>query len=484
MRNHAKSAPHFRLMKKVQVRKHQCPKAFFWTDDNRVWEADWRIAKRFLPRAHVRTILNGVFLPLRFLGTRELLQTRFQGGLCDFRGRFVAGRRRSFWNDMANFSCLRAYPFKDSEVEYRDEDVFFGGLVFEHYGHLLTDTTARLWYVVSHPEDTRRIVLLRTPEKSEWAPSDCLEFLGLAGISPSRILFIDRPTRFRSVLVPEEAVYSLDAVRPEWIQFFDAVRKNIPASPHKKVYLSRTHFVRGDTFNEELFEDYWEELGFHVLHPEDVSLREEVSLIAGADELVATIGTLSHNFLFAKPGARATVLLRSDEPQRLQMLVGAARGLRCDYVQAHRNILPSTHNDGAFWLAPSPAFRKYLADRNLPAFGEKRTVAAYARERIPSYVEKWMQVFNGRSDPLAALSRSTIVDRKNVERLRTALETGDTDEARLNAVCNFAETELARLEKLDGSDKAPIQRPAVFHGKLWWLARHFKLCHLRRCHDL
>lgn len=449
--------------------------ASFFVDNPDIWESEWGIARRFLPHARVRTFANAIVLPLRLSGEQGVAHSLFQGGLCDQEGRFLAGRRRAFLDSSANLSCLQSYPVPESLMERCDEDVVFGGIVYNHYGHLLTDTTARLWYVVSHPEDHRRIVFLKAPAKFDWAPADCLELFNLAGIRSERIVFVDRPTSFRSVLVPEEAVYSLDAVRPEWMSFFDKVRANVEPSSCEKVYLSRTHFKRGDSFNEDLFESYWASCGYRIVHPEECSLRDEIAFVSGAKELVATIGTLSHNFVFAKPGAHAVVLLRSELPVRLQLLIGAARGLRSDYVQASKNILPTRHNDGVFYLFPTRRFLDYVNQSGMQPFARQRIDLAFSQDRVASYVAKWMEVFDQRISIPETLKRILGLD-----------VNGDVDSNSHEIQRMVAERVLSELVRSSRSEtkEAFSQNSISIKRRLWILARHAKYMLLRKKHDL
>ncbi len=451
--------------------------ASFFVDNPDIWESEWGIARHFLPHARVRTFSNAIVLPLRLSGEQGVAHSLFQGGLCDKSGRFLAGRRRAFWDPSANLSCLESYPVPESSIEHCDEDVVFGGIVYNHYGHLLTDTTARLWYVISHPEDHRRIVFLKAPAKFDWAPADCLELFNLAGVRKERIVFVDRPTRFRSVLVPEEAVYSLDAVRPEWMSFFDAVRANVEPSSCEKVYLSRTHFKRGDSFNEDLFENYWASCGYRIVHPEECSLREEIAFVSGAKELVATIGTLSHNFVFAKPGAHAVVLLRSELPVRLQLLIGAARGLRSDYVQASRNILPTRHNDGVFYLFPTRRFLEYVNQSGLQPFGRQGIDLAFSQNRVASYAAKWMEVFDQRISVPETL--------KSVLDLDVIGGIDSNPREIQNLVVERVLSELVRFHQSENQERlTPAHCSISLKRRMWILARYAKYMLLRKKHDL
>ena len=426
------------------------PTAEFFVSNGKDWNLAWGVSGKPLPSATVREVPDALLLPLRRKRDIEGKHEVFEGGLCDADGAFVAGRRRSLSDDLVLFSTLWAYPVDPGEIERRDEDVIFGGLLFDHYGHLLTDSTARLWYVVRHTDDRRKIVFLECPHHAKWAPEDPLPLFEMAGIDPARVEIVRKPTRFRRATVPEEAVYSLDAFRPEWIEFFDAVRSRVEPSPYRKVYFSRAHFKRNDVHNEDLFESYWRDLGFHIVHPEDCTLREEIAFASGADEIVATIGTLSHQFLFCKPGAHATVLLRTPDIVRLQLLVGAARGLRSDYVEAFRNVLPTYHSDGVFYLAPTARFQAYLARSGLPPFGKERCADAYTAARVRPYVEKWLEVF-GKRPPVFASSTSE--DRRARGAL-AKLPAGAKDPAAATAalasgLASFVLSELRLREQID-----------------------------------
>lgn len=423
---------------------NNAPVAEFHVSNVEQWQADWDVAQRMLPPATVREIPNGICLPLKYFEKPQKFNHVFSGGCCDAAGNFVAGHSRHADNTSSNLSCIQAYPVSDDELVFRDETVIFGGMMIGHWGHLLTDSSARLWYPRRHPELHCKIVFVECLLKKFAAKEDWKPLLRMAGIDPARVEILRRPTRFRKVIVPDQAVYSLDAIRPEWIEFFDAVRANAKPSSVSKVYFSRTKFSKNDTQNEDLFESYWREAGFRIVHPEDCTLEEEISLLAGADELVATIGTLSHNFLFAKPGTRATILLRTGVVLRLQLLIGAARGLRSQYVEAFRNPLPTRHYNGVYFLFPTARFQCFLSLSGLAPFGEDRLEAALADERIRAYVEKWFATYSTRPGAFDDSSSSDFRARSGLAALFACAQEAKTRETLVEAVWSFARSDLVR----------------------------------------
>ncbi len=422
------------------------PTAEFFVSNEKVQTA-WEDARKPLPSAGVQSFDDAILLPLRRKDTPDKLHYYYEGGLCDKDGVFLAGRRRSLDDDMANLSMLWSYPVPPGEIEDRDEEVIFGGVIFSHWGHLITDSTARLWYVTARPGDKRKIVLLERPgNKAQWASEDWKPLFALAGIDAARVEIVSRPTRFRRVVVPDEAYYPFSGFRPEWPTFFEAVRSRITPSPHRKVYFSRTRCTRNDTFNEDLFEDYYREQGFHVVHPEDCTLDEELSCAAGADEVVATVGTLSHNFIFCKPGTKATVLLRTPTIIQPQLLIGAACGLRCSYVEAAANVLPAHHSNCVYYLVPTLRFRKHLAANGLPPFGKSRCDAVFLPDRVRPYVRQWFETFAERRGVFAKSSSPDVVARAG---LADAYGSADPDarEKLVEGVASFVAAELRRKDE-------------------------------------
>lgn len=312
----------------------------------------------------VRVVPDAVILPPKRVPSSSA-DGVFSGGVTDRNGQFVAGRIRSLTSCRANYTVSGTYPFRDEGTSHRNEDVIFGGIVYGVFGHLITDTTARAWWF-PQADPSKKIVFVCIPEPSNAGRQLFRELFALSGIAPGRLELVERPTRFRSVEIPEEAMHSFGGYRKEWIGFFDRIRARIVPETLDKVYLSRVG-LRDDTLlNEELFEAFFRSRGFACIHPETLPLAEQIAIVSGAKELVAPLGTLSHLFLFADPAARFTVLNRSSNIVALQFVIDAARGIRPDYVDAFSNPFPVRHIRSVFFLRPTPFFERVLSSRRMP----------------------------------------------------------------------------------------------------------------------
>lgn len=437
--------------------------AEFIVPNEKEWEAEWDVARVPLPRAEVREYERAMIVPLRWRKSGP--KRNFEGGVVSETGEYLAGHLRALDGSDPPFTARTSYDIPPDIIKERDEEVVFGGVLFDHIGHLITDSSARLWYPAS-TRDARKIVFLRSPEFKNWSSVDWKPLLELAGLDISRIEVLDEPTRFRKVVVPQEAYYAHGGFRPEWTSFFDAVRSRVAPGDRKKVYLSRSRFARGNVFNEDLFEQYYREQGFYVAYPEELDFRQKVELISGADELVATIGTTSHLFLFAKPGVRATVLLRTSSVLKMQLYIGAACSENCSYVESFRNILPSYHAAGVYYLAPTPRFQNYLRSRAMPPFGDARRAGAYASERVGPYVEKWLEVFGAKPDAFRA-SRSAEFRAVGGLAGLSARPGPSDDKARLAAgISVFVGSVLQRTAELEAT-RAKLKEAEIELNRMW-----------------
>lgn len=325
-----------------------------WTKNHRSHEIE---------SAQTHTYDHAIVLPLQRNPELQSADGIYRGGVCSADFTFIAGRQRRTDGQHVNWNCDTAYEVPAENIVHRDEDVIFGGCLINHFGHALLDGTARLWYLTEAPADLR-IVFLRYPRETR-APFDALKFVELMGIDMSRVEVIDQPTQFRSVIVPDEAIYPSQAYRPEYIRTFDRIREHIEAKNDSKVYMSRTHFNFRSSLNEEYYEQFFARRGFTVIHPEELSIEEQIAYVAGADEIVTTMGSMAHLFLFAKPTATTTILNRSTQCLTAQIVINQARGITSYFVDAYCNPLPVPHVFGPFLFGPNRFFQAYLDERGI-----------------------------------------------------------------------------------------------------------------------
>lgn len=316
-------------------------------------EKDYRISEP----AGVVSYPRGMVLPVRKEKKAGMIDYVSRGGACDEAGNFVGGWSRRQDREM-NKSCLRAYEVPEGEIRTVSGTAVFGGVVDGHFGHFFSEGLSRLWWVMQHPGEYDRLVFAITTEIPGWIN----DLYALMEIPPEKVEYVEVPTRYDMLIVPDETMYLWSGYRTELNYVYDTIAERLPKSPYEKVYFTRTQFEKQDCLNEIYFENYFREQGYHVAAPEKLPIAEQFALAAGAKEIACCCGTLSHFVLFSKPGTRLIILNRTTDHFLIpQLVIDQLRQIDATMIDVSRNYLPVKHNRGCFLLEPTPCWNRYLS---------------------------------------------------------------------------------------------------------------------------
>ena len=162
----------------------------------------------------VSVVDGAIFIPSGIVGGNG--QPKYAGGVVKPDGRPIdtAAMQRKGGKRFGGVGD----PIVVDPLQELDEEVVYLGLLFNHYGRVLLESLARVWYL-NHVDPCVKVVF-NTANAAQaglapWLP----ELLALFGIPPERILSLDVPTRLRRAIVPEplfEQFYSAheEMVRP------------------------------------------------------------------------------------------------------------------------------------------------------------------------------------------------------------------------------------------------------------------------------
>lgn len=178
------------------------------------------------------------------------------------------------------------------------EKAVYAGILFNHYGHFVLESLSRAWYFKSRPQlPLAWVPVVLTDELKEWQK----EILDILGIK-NKIIFVNQPTAFEKLVVPE-AGFSIpgNVFLKEQMKTLAAV-KNVPLDKEKKVWLSRSSLKNGlgSILNERGLEAILKNQGWIIYHPEQHSVREQLTTMAAAGRLAGIDGSAFHSLLFLK----------------------------------------------------------------------------------------------------------------------------------------------------------------------------------------
>ena len=310
----------------------------------------------------VLQVSNGIVHPLPTLreGSNDT-----SGGVTDVNSKFIQLSSTTRVSP-PNFSCNindwyygASQDFQLEEADYVDEDVVFLGALSAHYGHFIIEGLARLWFFLDAKNLRYKGVYISDSRNNKFI--DCFKFFG---IKDQNFLEITKPTRFRSVIVPEQSIRLHDFYHLKYKQTIDKIKEKVVAAQYSKVFFSKAMSFNGRAIGELQFQDIFEKNGFAIFHPEKMSMYEVISVLKGCDEFVATSGTSAHNSIFMTDGKAIICLNRSAHFHPLQIMIDRMKSLKVTYIDVFLFSTAQNFGNAPCFLTMTGFLRKYINERN------------------------------------------------------------------------------------------------------------------------
>ena len=333
-----------------------------------------------------------VLLPkkaLSFASTGNLL-----GGVVSGK-KFLAGFNRT--NNQSNpgyWGISQGYNYSEADVETRNEEVLWGGVLIDAYGHFILEGLSRLWPFIDPQYSSKfaniKIVFSVFVNQKKWF----YEFFKLLGLNLSNIEILDKNVKFKKIYVPDESMHSWFGYSEDYNDIYnkiiDSANKISPCTNFSKIYLSKSAYTSGpaEIINEKYFENFFFKHGYSVVALETLPIPAQISLLNNASSVVATEGSLSHVGLFCKPKTEFIILSRSSQSLLPQYLVNAMKKLDVTLVDVSLNFLDDFRAQGTKLLGITEQWKSFVKDFFNEEIEEDKdnTLNEYANEYIKKTV--------------------------------------------------------------------------------------------------
>jgi Glycosyltransferase 61 len=198
-----------------------------------------------------------------------------------------------------------------------DEDIIYLGPLFNHYGRVLLESLARVWHL-SEVDPSVKVVFNNANSAqaahAPWVP----KLLSIFGIPSERILSLEEPTRLRRAIVPEPLFEQFYSAHEDMVRPFREVAERVAgdvAMSEQPLYLSRNRLTsrQRPVVGEAELEDLLRDQGFAIAYPETMTIEDQVRLINSHREIFSSLGSASHNILFALGKPRLHLLASRDD---------------------------------------------------------------------------------------------------------------------------------------------------------------------------
>jgi capsular polysaccharide biosynthesis protein len=230
----------------------------------------------------------------------------------------------------------------------------YAGLLRGHFGHFLVESLGRLWALQAAGGTFDGIVYLHTNGRTldrchfpqelinrrsqEAAAKSFIRQTLEIFCGPMPLRVVGQPVAVEDLVVPAQMMGNVSVA--DFIGGHPAFRRFIRAGVAplrgdgggRRLYLSRSRLPAGSAsfFLERLFEDRLRAEGYEIVHPETMTIREQLALYLTAEKVIAATGSALHLLAYAlAEGVEVAVLNRqprtSPKFANQLRLMGAAR---------------------------------------------------------------------------------------------------------------------------------------------------------------
>lgn len=218
----------------------------------------------------------------------------------------------------------------DEPVDRLDGRWLYGGHWMGRFGHFVTETLTTLWPVGQGVDGLvfHRFIF----------PGGLLDYqtelVRRSGWDvPIRV--VAHPAEVEELILPDRPYHPGRRTGAEAVAVWDRAAATAPPGP--PVFLSRTRLPddRRRSDGDELLDTLMERLGFRVLHPQELSIGDQLAAVAAAPVLAGVSGSALHLSAFAPRTTRVLEIgdIRTRaRPLGNQRVIDAARGHRTAFV--------------------------------------------------------------------------------------------------------------------------------------------------------
>ena len=187
----------------------------------------------------------------------------------------------------------------------------WGGVLLNHFGHFMTESTGRLWALDAVKGQVDGLVFVSKREGQEEDAVVDLRgfhqlFFALAQVDvPIRIL--TRPTQVEMLEVPGQG-FGIGPMAAGTAAFRDFMARrfaqDVAPTGGPRLYVSRSGLSaqKGGILREERLEELLAAQGYEIYHPQRHPMRDQIARYKGAKQIVALDGSALH--LVAMTGMR------------------------------------------------------------------------------------------------------------------------------------------------------------------------------------
>lgn len=296
------------------------------------------------------------------------------GGCLDSNGNIVK-------ESLLNGAFGGKYEYNKNDIkDLVDETVIFIPIIPNHWGHFLVDVVSRLWILFDdrYYSPETKILFCGWRWSEGKITGKCKEFFELCGVKEENLIMVDKPIKVREVLIPSTTFKFSEYYNSFYKVPIQKVISSIINSnygegkeKYKKIYFSRTQLkeTKKREIGEDIIEKFFEENGYKILYPENLTLKEHIFYINNADFFAGLSGTTMHNMVFGRANSTVLILNRTAYPCDPQIsfnrLFNEINSFFIDVYDKRTQKRPRNYGSGPFLIGVNENLLRYADDMKM-----------------------------------------------------------------------------------------------------------------------
>lgn len=207
---------------------------------------------------------------------------------------------------------------------------YYGGILFPHFGHFLTESLHRLKGYYESRQDFDGVIFLKSPQDGtfDYSPFDISFIKSIVKdyfkIDPNNVLLADSHLEFEDLTCRPQEQQLGGAPNPTYVKFLgnlesEFLNGTIERDFPEKIFLSRKNYLKaGRTLGMAAIENVFSENGFSVISPEEYPIKQQLGFIHHSKKIFCEAGSALH-------------LIDILGPQTSQLVVLSRRGFDAHY---------------------------------------------------------------------------------------------------------------------------------------------------------
>lgn len=340
----------------------------------------------------VEKVYNGIILPAYKEGNKNASQGA--GGVIDSNNKYIKLSAQLAHNMVDRVN--KKYNISKYDVTYINETVVYLNHFYKHWGHFLIDIISRMWYIIQNP-NKYKVVFTDKLGGCEKIEGNYLELLKIFGLKEENIIYIDHPTRFKKIIIPECSIYPGKYFTKEFKKIFKHISNNVEDNIKipEKIYLSRSLFKKSleKEIGESSIEKFFNDNDYVSIHPERLPLREQIQYYKNSKEIVCINGTLSHNIVFSRDKTKIIIINKTYKLNKNQELINQLKNANVTYIDCHISLFPISYGKGPFIIVNNNNLKRFAKENNLKW---KKTKLSFIKNLyyILWYIVKYFKKYN------------------------------------------------------------------------------------------